>query len=40
MFMLGYLTKDEPYNGGYDICPVYFLEADPVKQKIMTFALK
>ncbi|MCU4638795.1 CPCC family cysteine-rich protein [Acinetobacter courvalinii] len=27
----GYLTRDEPSNGYYDICPVCFWEDDPMQ---------
>lgn len=29
----GYLTRSEPSNGDYDICPVCFWEDDPVQSE-------
>ena len=34
----GYLTKDEPPNGSYDICPVCFWEDDPVQSEDHEFS--
>lgn len=34
----GYLTRDEPSNGDYDICCVYFWEDDPVQAEDHDYA--